>query len=138
MGAIDERRDTWQSRSVCKDLGRARASAGVDPSAIDELAELALELLARVEGLCARSDRLEPGPERKLGAMLAINLLPGLMLGCFGVENQTVEIEDEGANGCLRIEPTARFRRKGRRVFEPRSRAPPLRRWTLSLIRRSL
>jgi hypothetical protein len=43
----------------------------------------------------------------QLGSVLQVDFLAGLMLGGLGVENQAVEVEDQGANGSLR-DPTTR------------------------------
>ena len=73
----------------------------VDRLAIDQLAELALHLVAQAEGY-ARANGVEPVLQRELGSMRQVDFLAGLVLGDLGVENQAVEVEDQGANDSLR------------------------------------
>ena len=73
---------------------------------IHQLAELALHLIAEVEG-DTRANGVEPVVQGQLGSVLQVDFLAGLMLGGLGVENQAVEVEDQGANGSLR-DPTTR------------------------------
>ena len=98
-GALDEVVDAGQRRALLQQLQRARALPLPQRLAIYQLADLAFELFARVESIAARADTEQPAIERKVGAVLEIDLAPSLVLGRLGVEDQPVEIEDQGANG---------------------------------------
>ena len=53
------------------------------------------EVGVRIEGV-PRADAGRPGLEGEVAAVGRVDLLPGLELWAFGVEDEPVEVEDEG------------------------------------------
>ena len=57
-----------------------------------------LEVGHGVKAMLVRSDHLGPDLRRQLQAVVAVELLPGFESGRLGVDDEAVEIEDQGAD----------------------------------------
>ena len=74
-----------------------RPPACVDPLALDRCADELLQVLDRLEA-AVRTDSLGPAAERQLVPVLLVHALPRREGRHLGVEDEAVEVEEEGAD----------------------------------------
>ena len=87
--------DAWQEL-VGKDHLRPPADAPIQHLFRERASEALLEVVLRVESDGGRPDDLDPALEWQLLPMRLVDLEPGPVDGFLRVEDQPVEIEDDG------------------------------------------
>src|SRR3990170_2364381 len=97
LGGLDGLQHAGQNGLLGDGVQILFAAANPDLFAVQRLAAESLQVGVRVEvGGAGAAYNLPPGLHRQLTAVPAVDLLPGFVIGQFGVHDESVEVEDKG------------------------------------------